>query len=258
MSLAIPSLFSVAGKTVVITGGSRGIGEMIARAYVENGASVILTARKAAEVEALAQSLGPAATAIPADLSQMPEIDRFAGEVARLTPKVHILFNNAGASWGAPFDSFPELGWDKVMDLNVKSVFFLTQRMLPLLEAAASAQDYARVINIGSIDGCHVSPIETYSYAASKAGVLHLTRMMAKYLAPRHIAVNAIAPGYFPSKMTAGIADKINEESLKVTPMARWGTPEDMAGVALFLGSRASAYLCGSTITVDGGYATTA
>jgi NAD(P)-dependent dehydrogenase (short-subunit alcohol dehydrogenase family) len=258
MSLAIPSLFSVAGKTVVITGGSRGIGEMIARAYVENGASVILTARKAADVEALAQSLGPAATAIPADLSQMPEIDRFAGEVARLTPKVHILFNNAGASWGAPFDSFPELGWDKVMDLNVKSVFFLTQRMLPLLEAAASAQDHARVINIGSIDGCHVSPIETYSYAASKAGVLHLTRMMAKYLAPRHIAVNAIAPGYFPSKMTAGIADKINEESLKVTPMARWGTPEDMAGVALFLGSRASAYLCGSTITVDGGYATTA
>jgi NAD(P)-dependent dehydrogenase (short-subunit alcohol dehydrogenase family) len=258
MSLDISSLFSVAGKTVVITGGSRGIGEMIARAYVENGASVILTARKAADVESLAASLGPAATPIPADLSQMPEIDRFAAEVGKRTDKVHILFNNAGASWGAPFDSFPELGWDKVMDLNVKSVFFLTQRMLPLLEAAACAEDHARVINIGSIDGQHVSPIETYSYAASKAGVLHLTRMMAKYLASRHIAVNAIAPGYFPSKMTAGIADKINEESLNVTPMARWGTPEDMAGVALFLGSRASAYLCGSTITVDGGYATTA
>jgi NAD(P)-dependent dehydrogenase (short-subunit alcohol dehydrogenase family) len=258
MSLAITSLFSVAGKTVVITGGSRGIGEMIARAYVENGASLILTARKAADVEALAAALGPAATAIPADLSQMPEIDRFTAEVGKRTDKVHILFNNAGASWGAPFDSFPELGWDKVMDLNVKSVFFLTQRMLPLLEAAATPEDHARVINIGSIDGQHVSPIETYSYAASKAGVLHLTRMMAKYLASRHIAVNAIAPGYFPSKMTAGIADKINEESLKVTPMARWGTPEDMAGVALFLGSRASAYLCGSTITVDGGYATTA
>jgi NAD(P)-dependent dehydrogenase (short-subunit alcohol dehydrogenase family) len=258
MSLAIASLFSVAGKTVVITGGSRGIGEMIARAYVENGASLILTARKAADVEALAATLGPAATAIPADLSQMPEIDRFATEVARITPKVHILFNNAGASWGAPFDTFPEVGWDKVMDLNVKSVFFLTQRLLPLLEAAASAEDHARVINIGSIDGQHVSPIETYSYAASKAGVLHLTRMMAKYLAPRNIAVNAIAPGYFPSKMTAGIADRIDAEFLSLTPMARWGTTEDMAGVALFLGSRASAYLCGSTITVDGGYATTA
>lgn len=258
MSLAIASLFSVAGKTAVITGGSRGIGEMIARAYVENGAKVILTARKAADVEGLAEALGPAATAIPADLSQMAEIDRFAAAVASVTPRVDILFNNAGASWGAGFDDFPEVGWDKVMDLNVKSVFFLTQRLVHLLEAAATRQDNARVINIGSIDGQHVSPIETYSYAASKAGVLHLTRMMAKYLAPRHIAVNAIAPGYFPSKMTAGIADRINAESLQATPMARWGTTEDMAGVALFLGSRASAYLCGSVITVDGGYATTA
>jgi len=258
MSLAIQDLFSVAGKTAVITGGSRGIGEMIARAYVANGARVILTSRKAADVEGLAAALGPAATALPADLSQMAEIDRFAAEVARLAPKVDILFNNAGASWGAPFEDFPELGWDKVMDLNVKSVFFLTQRLLPLLEAAASPENLARVINIGSIDGQHVSPIETYSYAASKAGVLHLTRMMAKYLAPRHIAVNAIAPGYFPSKMTAGIEEHITTHALAATPMARWGTPEDMAGVALFLGSRASAYLCGSTLTVDGGYATTA
>jgi NAD(P)-dependent dehydrogenase (short-subunit alcohol dehydrogenase family) len=258
MSLRIQDLFSVAGKTVVISGGSRGIGEMIARAYVENGARVILTARKAADVEGLAERLGSAATPIPADLSQMVEIDRFAKAVAALTPKVDILFNNAGASWGAPFDDFPEVGWDKVMDLNVKSVFFLTQRLIRLLEAAATPDDNARVINIGSIDGQHVSPIETYSYAASKAGVLHLTRMMAKTLAGRNIAVNAIAPGYFPSKMTAGIADLINSESLKVTPMARWGTTEDMAGVALFLGSRASAYLCGSVVTVDGGYATTA
>lgn len=258
MSLKIDDLFSVAGKTVVITGGSRGIGEMIARAYVENGAKVILTSRKAADVEGLAKALGSAATPIPADLSQMAEIERFAAAVEALTPKVDILFNNAGASWGAPFDDFPELGWDKIMDINVKSVFFLTQRLIKLLEAAATPQANARVINIGSIDGQHVSPIETYSYAASKAGVLHLTRMMAKNLAPRNIAVNAIAPGYFPSKMTAGIADMINEESLKVTPMARWGTPSDMAGVALFLGSQASAYLCGSTITVDGGYATTA
>lgn len=258
MSLNINDLFSVAGKTVVITGGSRGIGEMIARAYVENGARVILTSRKAADVEGLAAQLGSAATAIPADLSQMAEIERFAAEVAKITDKVHVLFNNAGASWGGSFDEFPELGWDKVMDINVKSVFFLSQKLIRLLEAAATPGDNARIINIGSIDGQHVSPIETYSYAASKAGVLHLTRMMAKNLAARNIQVNAIAPGYFPSKMTAGIADEINNGALKTTPMARWGTTEDMAGVALFLGSKASGYLCGATITADGGYATTA
>lgn len=258
MTIRIDDLFSVAGKTVVITGGSRGIGEMIARAYVANGARVILTSRKAADVNGLASSLGEAASAIPADLSQMAEIERFAAEVGRLTDRLHILFNNAGASWGAPFDEFPEIGWDKVMDINVKSVFFLTQKLVPLLEAAASPGDMARVINIGSIDGLHVSPMETYSYAASKAGVLHLTRMMAKNLAKRGIAVNAIAPGYFPSKMTAGVADEIDSDIMAATPMGRWGTAEDMAGVALFLGSKASAYLCGSVVTVDGGYATTA
>ncbi|MCG2839444.1 SDR family oxidoreductase [Sandaracinobacter sp. RS1-74] len=258
MSLRIADLFSVAGKTVVVTGGSRGIGEMIARAYVENGAKVILSSRKAADVEALAGQLGSAATPIPADLSQMAEIERFAAEVAKVTDKVHVLFNNAGASWGAGFDEFPEIGWDKIMDINLKSVFFLSQKLIHLLEAAATPEDNARIVNIGSIDGQHVSPIETYSYAASKAGVLHLTRMMARNLAPRNIQVNAIAPGYFPSKMTAGIADEINNNALKTTPMARWGTPEDMAGVALFLGSKASAYLCGATVTADGGYATTA
>lgn len=255
--MKIENLFSVAGKTVVITGGSRGIGEMIARAYVDNGATVILTSRKASDVEGLAVQLGSAAHAIPADLSQMAEIERFAAAVENLTPKVDILFNNAGASWGGEFDDFPEVGWDKVMDINVKSVFFLTQRLIKLLEAAASPDDNARVINIGSIDGIHVSGIETYSYAASKAAVLHLTRMMAKNLAGRHIAVNAIAPGYFPSKMTAGIAEEFAAESLAATPMHRRGNADDMGGVALFLGSRASAYLCGSVVTVDGGYATT-
>lgn len=255
--MKIQDLFSVAGKTVVITGGSRGIGEMIARAYVDNGATVILTSRKASDVEGLAAELGSAAHAIPADLSQMAEIERFAAEVEKLTPRVDVLFNNAGASWGAEFDSFPEVGWDKVMDINVKSVFFLTQRLIKLLEAAATPDSYARVINIGSIDGQHVSGIETYSYAASKAAVLHLTRMMAKNLAGRHVAVNAIAPGYFPSKMTAGIAEEFAAGSLAATPMQRRGTPSDMAGVALFLGSAASAFLCGSVVTVDGGYATT-
>ena len=255
--MKIESLFSVAGKTAVVTGGSRGIGEMIARALVENGASVIITSRKISDCERLAAQLGPACTAIPADLSQMAEIERFAIAVATVAPKVDILFNNAGASWGAGFDEFPEAGWDKVMDINVKSVFFLTQKLSSLLEAAAGPGNLAKVINIGSIDGQHVSDLETYSYAASKAGVLHMTRMMAKFLAKRHISVNAIAPGFFPSKMTAGIAEEFREAFRTATPMQRWGTPDDMAGVALFLSSRASDFLCGSVVTVDGGYATT-
>ena len=257
--MKIEDLFSVRGKTVVITGGSRGIGEMIARAYIENGARVIITARNAAVCEGLAAELSKIGdcTAIPADLSQMAEIERFATAVAAITDKVDVLFNNAGASWGAPFDSFPESGWDKVMDLNVKSIFFLTQKLIRLLEAAGSPESNARVINIGSIDGQHVSALETYSYAASKAGVLHMTKMMAKNLAGRHIAVNAIAPGFFPSKMTAAIPADFSAAMQQETPMKRWGNAGDMAGVALFLGSRASAFLCGSVVTVDGGYATT-
>jgi NAD(P)-dependent dehydrogenase (short-subunit alcohol dehydrogenase family) len=255
--MKIAQLFSVAGKTAVVTGGSRGIGEMIARALVENGAQVIITSRKAADCEGLAAELGAACTAIPADLSQMTEIERFAAAVAERFPRLDVLFNNAGASWGAGIDDFPELGWDKVMDLNVKSVFFLTQKLLPQLAAAARPEANARVINIGSIDGQHVSDLETYSYAASKAGVLHLTRMMAKFLGPRHIAVNAIAPGFFPSKMTAGIAEEFREAFRAATPMQRWGNADDMAGVALFLASRASAFMTGAVVTVDGGYATT-
>ncbi|WP_353199060.1 SDR family oxidoreductase [Sandarakinorhabdus sp.] len=255
--MKIEQLFSVAGKTAVVTGGSRGIGEMITRALVENGATVIISSRKASDCDALAAELGPACIALPADLSQMAEVERFAAAVAERFPRLDILFNNAGASWGAGIDAFPEIGWDKVMDLNVKSVFFLTQKLLPNLAAAASPEQMARVINIGSIDGQHVSDLETYSYAASKAGVLHLTRMMAKFLGPRHIAVNAIAPGYFPSKMTAAIAEEFREAFRAATPMQRWGNEDDMAGVALFLASRASGFMTGSVITVDGGYATT-
>jgi len=258
--MKIEELFSVRGKVALVTGGSRGIGEMIARGYVENGAKVYITARKADACHALAEELSRfgECVAIPADLSEMSEIDRLAREIEAREDRLHILVNNAGASWGAPFDGFPESGWDKVMDLNVKSVFFLTQRLVKLLEAAASPDDYARVINIGSIDGLHVSGLETYSYAASKAGVNHLTRMMAKFLAARHIAVNGIAPGYFPSKMTAGIAEEFGEAARQATPMQRWGQPSDMAGIALYLSSKASAFTCGAVIPVDGGYATTA
>jgi NAD(P)-dependent dehydrogenase (short-subunit alcohol dehydrogenase family) len=260
--MKINDLFSVAGKKVVITGGSRGIGEMIARGYIENGAEVIITARSAAVCDGLAAVLGERCTSIPADLSKMAEIERFAAAVATRWDRVDVLFNNAGASWGASVEDFPEVGWDKVMDLNVKSVFFLTQKLLPLLTRKGAvggdmSGDMSRVINIGSIDGQQVSDLETYSYAASKAGVLHLTRMMAKYLAKDGIAVNAIAPGFFPSKMTAGVAEMVGDAIIEATPLKRWGTPEDMAGVALFLGSRASAFLCGSTVTVDGGYKST-
>jgi NAD(P)-dependent dehydrogenase (short-subunit alcohol dehydrogenase family) len=259
-SVKINDLFSVAGKVVVVTGGSRGVGEMIARAYVENGAKVYITSRNTAVCDGLAENLSKSGTciSIPADLAKMSEIERFAAEMAKRETRIDVLFNNAGASWGETFDTYPESGWDKVMDLNVKSVFFLTQKLIKLLEAAASEDSWAKVINIGSIDGQHVSPYEAYAYAASKAGVLHLTRMMAKFLGKRNIAVNAIAPGYFPSKMTAGLDAETTAETLGETPMRRAGNAADMGGVALFLGSAASNYLCGSTVTVDGGYQTTA
>ncbi len=258
--MKIEDLFSVRGKVALVTGGSRGIGEMIARGYVENGAKVYITARNAEACQALAEELSQfgECIAIPADLSKMEEIERLASLVEATESKLDILVNNAGASWGAGFDQFPESGWDKVMDLNVKSPFFLTQRLVKLLEAAASEDDYSRVINIGSIDGLHVSGIETYSYAASKAGINHLTKMMAKFLARRHIAVNGIAPGYFPSKMTAGIPEEMTRHSIAATPMRRIGRPEDMMGIALYLSSKASGFTCGAVIPVDGGYATTA
>lgn len=260
MSMKVEELFSVRGKVALVTGGSRGIGAMIARGFVENGVRVYISARKADELATTAAELSKfgECIALPADLSRMEEIDRLACEIEAREDRLHILVNNAGASWGAPFDSFPESGWDKVIDLNVKSLFFLSQRLLGRLEATARPDDFARIINIGSIDGIHVSGIETYSYAASKAAVNHMTRMMAKFLAARQIAVNAIAPGYFPSRMTAGIPDEFAQGSLEATPMKRRGEPADMAGIALYLASRASGFTCGAVIPVDGGYATTA
>ncbi|MGE0800049.1 MAG: SDR family oxidoreductase [Lautropia sp.] len=258
--MAMDELFSVRGKVALITGGSRGLGEMIARAYVRNGARVYITSRKAQACEQLARELSALGecVAIPADLSRLDEIDRLCVEFERREPRLDILVNNAGAAWGASLDAFPVSGWDKVMDLNVKSVFFLTQRLLDRLEAAASPSRYARVINIGSIDGLHVSDVESYSYAASKAAVNHLTRMMAKFLASRHIAVNGIAPGYFPSRMTAALSEDEVRSILARTPMRRMGRQEDMAGIALYLASAAADFVCGAVIPVDGGLSTTA
>jgi NAD(P)-dependent dehydrogenase (short-subunit alcohol dehydrogenase family) len=258
--MKIQELFSVRGKVALVTGGSRGLGEMIARGYVENGAKVYITARGAAACDALAKELSKfgECISIPTDLSRMEEIDRLSTELRKREKKLDILVNNAGASWGSRFEEFPENGWDKVMDLNVKSVFFLTQRLLDLLQAGASPDNWSRVINIGSIEGIRTMHMEAYSYAASKAGVNHLTRIMAKFLAPKHIAVNAIAPGYFPSKMTAAIEEAEAREVIENAPMKRMGRPEDIAGIALYLASKASGFVCGAVIPVDGGLATTA
>jgi NAD(P)-dependent dehydrogenase (short-subunit alcohol dehydrogenase family) len=254
--MKIEQLFSVRGKIAVVTGGSRGLGEMIARGYVENGVKVYITARKAEACDALAKELSKhgECISIPADLSRMEEIERFAKEIEKRESRLDILVNNAGASWGETFDKFPESGWDKVIDLNVKSVFFLSQRLSKLLEASGKDDDFARIINIGSIDGLHVSEVETYSYASSKAAVIHLTKMMAKFLAARKIAVNAIAPGFFPSQMTKAMP---MEAIASTTPMRRVGRPDDIAGVSLYLASKASSFLCGTVIPVDGGRATT-
>src|SRR6266481_724457 len=258
--MKIEELFSVRGKVALVTGGSRGIGEMIARAYVENGARVYITARKAESCDALADELSKTGEciSIPGDISRLDEIDRLGTEIERRERRLDILVNNAGASWGSTFAEFPENGWDKVMDLNVKSVFFLSQRLLDLLEAAGSPESYSRVINIGSIEGIRTTHLEAYSYAASKAGVNHLTRIMAKFLAPKHVAVNAIAPGYFPSKMTAAIDEEGSQYVIDNAPMKRMGNPNDMAGIALYLASKASGFVCGAVIPVDGGLATTA
>jgi NAD(P)-dependent dehydrogenase (short-subunit alcohol dehydrogenase family) len=258
--MKVEELFGVRGKVVLVTGGSRGIGEMIARAFVENGARVYLTARKAPACDALAAELSAVGECIslPADLSKMTEIERLGTELERRESRLDVLVNNAGAGWVADIAEFPENGWDKVMDLNVKSVFFLTQRLLTLLQAAGSADEFARVINIGSVDGLHISELEHYPYSASKAGVLHLTRALAKFLAKRHIAVNAIAPGHFPSQMTLGVNDQdFHDRSIEDTPMKRWGRAEDMGGAALYLASKASGFVDGAVLAVDGGYATT-
>jgi NAD(P)-dependent dehydrogenase (short-subunit alcohol dehydrogenase family) len=257
--MKIDTLFSVAGKVVLVTGGSRGIGEMIARGFVANGARVYVSSRKAAVCEALAAELSQEGEcfALPADLSRMDEVERLASELRAREPKLHVLVNNAGAAWAEPLGSFTERGWDRVLDLNLKALFFLTQALLEELAAAGTHEDPARVINIGSIDGLIPPAMETYPYSASKAGVHQLTRHLARYLAKRHITANAIAPGYFPTTMTAWAKER-ESELLERIPARRGGTPQDMAGTALFLASRAGAYLSGAVLRVDGGLLTDA
>ena len=252
-------LFSVAGKVVLVTGGSRGIGLMIARGFVEGGARVYISARKAAACEAAAAELSKLGTciALPADVAELAEVGRLAQAIAAREPALHVLVNNAGANWGAPLSEYPDSAWDKVLALNLKAVFHLTRALLPQLEKAASAADPARVINIGSIDGLHVPDLETYAYSASKAAVHHLTRVLAKKLAPKRITVNAVAPGPFESKMMEQTLRSFGKLIVESCPLKRIGEPEDMAGVAIYLASRAGAYVTGAVIPVDGGLATT-
>ena len=251
------NLFSVEGKVVLVTGGSRGIGEMIARGYVENGAKVYISSRKAEVCDRVAEELSEYGTCIslPFDLGGMAGIEGLAHAVKERESRLDVLVNNAGATWGAPIDDYPEDGWDKTVDLNVKSIFFLTQKLLPLLRAASTAENPARVINIASVNGIEPPALETYAYSTSKAGCIMLTRHLAKRLAPEHILVNAIAPGPFPSKMMAATLAQAGDAIAKNNPRGRIGQPEDIAGVAIFLGSRASAYTTGAVVPCDGGSA---
>lgn len=252
-------LFSIEGKVALVTGGSRGIGLMIARGYVEAGARVYVASRKAEVCQGVAAELSKRGTchALPADLSSEAAAVQLAAALGEREPALHILVNNAGANWAAPIEEYPDAAWDKVLALNVKALFHLTRALLPRLEAAASAADPARVINVGSIDGLRVTEFETYAYSASKAAVHHLTRVLARKLADKHITVNAVAPGPFESQMMAWALDNFRAEIEASCPLGRIGTPEDMAGVAIYLASRAGAYVTGAVIPVDGGIATT-
>jgi len=249
------SLFDIRGKVTLVTGGSRGIGLMIARGYVEAGAKVYISSRKKEVCDEVATELSAIGTCIslPADLSTAKGIAALVEALGEREKRLDVLVNNAGAAWGEPIETYPESGFDKVMDLNVKSIFLLTRQLLPMLEAAGAANGPARVINIGSIDGIQVPFTPTYAYTASKAAVHHLTHHLAVDLGPRGIAVNAVAPGPFESKMTAWLLDKHQGTIEKQCPLGRIGQPGDMAGIAIFLASRAGEYLNGTVIPVDGG-----
>jgi NAD(P)-dependent dehydrogenase (short-subunit alcohol dehydrogenase family) len=253
------SLFDVSGKVVLVTGGSRGIGEMIARGFVDAGASVYISSRKAAVGDALAKELSKigTCTSLPADLSIEAECQRLANEIASRETHLDVLVNNAGASWGAPMADYNEAAFERVLALNVKGVFHLTKFLRPLLEATATKENPSRVINIGSIDGLRAPAMETYAYSSSKAAVHQLTRHLAKFLAPL-VTVNAIAPGPFESKMMHATLEAFGDAIVEAAPMKRIGQPSDMAGAAIFLASPAASYITGAILPVDGGISTLA
>jgi len=245
-------LFSLEGRVAIVTGGSRGIGKMIAEGFIAAGAKVYITARNASVCDETAKELGEHCISLPADISTLEGIQAFASEFSSHENRLDILVNNAGAAWGAEFEDFPEAGWDKVMNLNVKSPFFLTQAFYDMLKSSARADAPTKVINISSVDGIRVNPWETYSYQASKAALIQLTKRMAWRLVRDHIYVTSIAPGAFPSSMNKAARD-VSDLVAQGIPNKRVGNTEDMAGAAIFLASRAGDYVIGSTLPVDGG-----
>ena len=250
-------MFSLEGRVALVTGGSRGIGRMIAEGFLDAGAKVYISSRKAAQCDAAARELskgGGTCISLPQDVSTVEGCKALAARITALEPKLDILVNNAGAAWGADFDDFPESGWDKVMNLNLKSPFFLTQALHGALTAAGSAEKPAKVIMIASIDGVRLNPQETYSYHASKSGLIYLTRRMAARLIKDWIVVSCIAPGAFASDMNRDARDHGDEVAMRI-PMRRIGTDEDMAAAAIYLASRAGDYVVGATLPVDGGVA---
>jgi len=250
-------LFDVSGRHVLVTGGAKGIGAMIARGFYEAGATVYVSGRSAADCQALVDELGERVVALPADVSTQQGCRDLAAAVGEHTDRLDVLVNNAGTTWGADVEEYPDEAWDKVLALNVKAPFHLTASCLPMLRAAGHADRPARVINIGSVDGMHVPVFESYAYSTSKAGVHHLTRHLGKRLAGEHVTVNAIAPGLVPSKMTKFLLAGDGEAQLSASvPLGRLARPDDLAGAAIFLASPAASWITGAVLPVDGGMVT--
>ena len=255
MSFNINKLFSIEGKTAVVTGGSRGIGKMIAEGYVKNGVKTYITARKAEACQQTAEELSKKGECIafPADLSSKEGRDSFVQEIKSRENSLDILVNNAGAAWGATFEEYPDEGYDKVMDINVRAIFMLTRDLMPLLVKDATSENPSRVINIGSIDGLRVSSTDNFAYGASKAAVHFLTKNLAVRFASKGLTVNAIAPGPFESQMMDYMLTNFRDQIESQNPMGRIGYPEDMAGLAIYLASEAAKYMTGQVIALDGG-----
>jgi NAD(P)-dependent dehydrogenase (short-subunit alcohol dehydrogenase family) len=258
----LDEILGVVGKVVCVTGGGRGIGEAIAEGFVKAGAKVYICSRRVETCMATAARLSAfgscIALPVKGDIASADGRAAIVAAIRQREAKLDVLVNNAGALWAAPLAEYPENGWDKVFDLNTKGLFFLIRDLVPLLEAAATKIDPARVINIGSIDGFHIPKHETYAYSSSKAAAHQLSIHLADQLARRHITVNVIAPGMYPSKMMQGTLDRVGEEKMvEKVPLRRLTGPDDMAGTAIYLASRAASYVTGAVIPVDGGTATT-
>ncbi|RKF61044.1 Rhamnolipids biosynthesis 3-oxoacyl- reductase [Erysiphe neolycopersici] len=251
------TLFNVKGKTVLVTGGAKGIGRMISEGFVLNGAKVYISSRDVKAGNQACKELNEfgrgSAYFLPADFYKLEDCKRMVQEFQKLESKLHILVNNSGSNWGAPYDEFPESAWTRVLTLNLTRVFTITQALTPLLAAAATQNNPARIINIGSVDGIRIPSLETFSYSASKAGLHHLSRVLANHLGKRNITSNTLACGPFESKMMAATLKSFGDQIKNGIPLKRIGTPEDVVGACLFLSSRAGAYVNGATIALDGG-----